>query len=285
MPDIRLVRPRGRHLGAWAAGFAVLGLLMWASAFVFGDRTEERQRIGAEIGMERAPILAAEPTPFQSMVPLQPRDLGRLTRLTGVAESGVRRNAVWVRAAGGRRILVRFEPAPDTTEANAAVRGAIASIRPGSAVSLDGYLQKISAAEFRAVIDTLGVALPRPKPGRKFGDRPDSNFLRIDSLFIKNYYVSVRPQTLVSGMDSAALAAAARRAPALPAAPVAPPAAAPTTAPAASADTAGAAVTTPTPAAPEGAARSPAATPPATAPDTPAASPPGAADDDPPGPR
>lgn len=282
MPDIRLIRPRGRHLGAWAAGFAVLGLLMWASAFVFGDRTEERQRIGAEIGMERAPILAAEATPFQSMAPLQPRDLGRLTRLTGVAESGVRRNAVWVRAAGGRRILVRFEPAPDTAEAGAAVRGAIASIRPGSAVTLDGYLEKISSAEFRGVIDTLGVALPRPKPGRKFGDRPDSNFLRIDSLFIKNYYISVRPQTLVSGMDSAALAAAARRAPALPAEPAAPPAAARPATPAASPDTA---ATTPAPAAPEGAARSPAATPPATGADTPAVPPPGDADDDPPGPR
>jgi hypothetical protein len=63
-------------------------------------------------------------------------------------------------------------------------------------VDLDGYLEKISEAEFQVWMDSLGVSIPRPPPGRKFGDLPEPAFARIDSLFIKNFYISVRPEAL-----------------------------------------------------------------------------------------
>jgi hypothetical protein len=92
-----------------------------------------------------------------------------------------------VRADDNRRILVRFEPAPP----EGGVR-----LPPGGTVDLSGYLEKVSRAEFNVWMDTLRVAIPRPPPGRKFGDLPDSSFARVDSLFIKNFYLSVRPESL-----------------------------------------------------------------------------------------
>lgn len=167
--------------------FAIVGLLFWASAFVLGDATEESRAVGAEAGFGsvRAPILPMEPTSFISLFPLRTRDLGRLVRLTGIAESGVRVNSVWVRTGDNHRILVRFEPAPDPEQ--------LRRIGPGNRVDFDGYLQTIALAEFHQIIDSLGVRIPRPPPARKFGDLPDPSFARVDSLFIKNYYVSVRP--------------------------------------------------------------------------------------------
>lgn len=169
-------------------GFAILGLLFWASAFVVGDATEQKRAVGAAAGFGavRAPILDMESVPFGSLFPLQTRDLGRLVRVTGVAESGVRVNSVWVRTGDGFRILVRFEPAPEGDQ--------LRRIGPGSSVDFDGYLNNIALAEFHQIIDSLGVSIPRPAPGRKFGDLPDPGFARVDSLFIKNYYVSVRPE-------------------------------------------------------------------------------------------
>ncbi|HYJ81179.1 MAG TPA: hypothetical protein VEW03_16310, partial [Longimicrobiaceae bacterium] len=116
---------------------------------------------------------------------------GRVLRLSGWAESGVRRNAVYVRAADGRRILVRFEPEPP--------EGALRGIYAGGAVDMNGYLQKLSRAEFDVWMDTLRVVVPRPRPGVKFGDLPDSSFARVDSLFVKDYYLSVRPEGLRPG--------------------------------------------------------------------------------------
>jgi hypothetical protein len=104
----------------------------------------------------------------------------------GVAESGVRVNSVWVRTTDGYRILVRFEPAPEPEQ--------LRRIGPGSSVDFDGYLNAIALAEFHQIVDSLGVRIPRPPPARKFGDLPDPGFARVDSLFIKNYYVSVRPE-------------------------------------------------------------------------------------------
>lgn len=192
MPDIRLVRPRGARIWLWAGSLAVLGLALWSTAFFFGDATdpEEPPRVGAalDFGDERAPLLPPRAVPLETLVPLRTRDLGRLIRVSGVAESGVRNNALWVRGAGGRRILVRFEPAPP--------EGALSRFGPGTAVELDGYLEKISRAEFVAWMDTLNVRVPTPPPGRKFGDLPDPNFARVDSLFVKTFYVSVRPEAL-----------------------------------------------------------------------------------------
>ena len=190
MADIRLARPRANRLCLYVGVLAALGFILWASAFVVGDATDpaEAPKVGAQMGFgeERTPVLPAQATPFQSLESLQTRDLGRLIRLTGAIESRVAGNAVWVRSPGGRRILVRFEPAPKPE----ALR------RIGGSIAVDGYLEKISEAEFEVWMDTLGVRIPRPPPGRKFGDLPEPAFARVDSLFIKNFYISVRPEAL-----------------------------------------------------------------------------------------
>ncbi|HET7276086.1 MAG TPA: hypothetical protein VFI91_13035 [Longimicrobiaceae bacterium] len=204
MPDIRLVRPPGVRTWIWTGLLAAVGLLVWSSAFVVGDRTDPdvQPRVGAnaDFGAFRAPVLPARPAEFSSMDPLRTRDLGRLVHLQGTAGSPVIANAVWVRSDDGRRILVRFEPPPPESE----IRG----IGAGGRVDLRGYLQRIAVAEFEVWTDTLGVAIPRPAPGRKFGDLPDPSFARIDSLFIKDYYISVRPRALQPD-DSAATQVAA----------------------------------------------------------------------------
>lgn len=187
-----MVRGGSNRVWLYVGVFAVLGLGLWSTAFFVGDATErtEEAKVGAalDIGAQRSPILPAQPVPFRTLVPLQTRDLGRLIHVSGVAESPVRQNALWVRSEGGRRILLRFEPAPP--------EGALRRFTPGSRVEVDGYLEKISRAEFVAWMDTLGVRIPQPPPGRKFGDLPDPNFARVDSLFVKTYYVSVRPEAL-----------------------------------------------------------------------------------------
>ena len=192
MADIRLARPRANRLWLYVGGLAALGFGLWASAFFVGDATDPANapRVGAQIalGEGRTPVLPAQATPFQSIETLQTRDLGRLIRLTGVVESRVAGNAAWVRSPGGRRILVRFEPAPPAE--------ALRRVSSGGTVELDGYLEKISEAEFGVWMDTLGVRIPRPPPGRKFGDLPEPSFARVDSLFIKNFYLSVRPEAL-----------------------------------------------------------------------------------------
>lgn len=192
MADIRLARPRGSRVWLWTGVLAALGFLLWASAFVVGDATDpdEQPRVGAALGLgaSRPPVLPAQPVDLRAIDPLDTRDLGRLVHLSGVAESPVRENALWVRTEGGRRMLVRFEPAP--------TEGALSRLGPGARLEYDGYLAKISRAEFEVWMDTLGVRIPRPPPARKFGDLPDPAFARLDSLFIKNFYVSVRPEAL-----------------------------------------------------------------------------------------
>ena len=194
MTDIRLARPNANRPWLWVSGFAVVGFMLWASAFVFGDATDPEvdPRVGAQIGFgtDRTPVLPAQSTPFEALTSLQTRDLGRLVRLTGVAESRVTGSAVWVRATGSRRILVRFEPAPPAE--------ALRRFGPGRSINLDGYLAKISEAELRVWTDSLGVRIPRPPPGRKFGDLPDPAFARVDSLFVKSFYISVRPEALTA---------------------------------------------------------------------------------------
>ncbi len=191
MADIRLARPRGSRVWLYTGILATLGIALWASAFLLGDATDpaEQPRVGAALDIgERPEVLPAQAVPLQSLTPLEQRDLGRLVHLTGVAESRVRENAVWVRTAGGRRLLVRFEPPPEPE--------AISGIGPGSSLQLDGYLAKISRAEFEVWMDTLGVRIPRPPAAARFGSLPDPNFARVDSLFIRNFYVSVRPEAL-----------------------------------------------------------------------------------------
>ena len=193
MADIRLVRGRSSRLWLWIGILATLGFLLWASAFVLGDPTdpEEAPRVGAQLGFgsERPAVIPAQATPFADIASLQPRDLGRLVHPRGQPLSSVVANAIWVQSDGGRRILVRFEPAPP--------EGALRGVFAGGRMDVDGYLEKISEAEFEVWMDTLNVRLPRPPPGRKFGDLPDPGFARVDSLFIRNYYISVRPEALV----------------------------------------------------------------------------------------
>jgi hypothetical protein len=191
--DIRLARGRNDRVWLWIAILVALSLLALLAAMVFGDATETagRSQVGANASFQRAPVLPTEIEPFEELENLEDRELGRLLRLTGVAESPVRANAVWVRTPGGRRILVRFEPDPPA--------GTLRGIYAGAGLRVNGYLMKVSRAEFDVWMDTLGVRIPRPKPGVKFGDLPDSNFAKIDSLFIKDYYISVRPEGVRAG--------------------------------------------------------------------------------------
>ena len=202
MPDIRLVRPRGSYVWLLVGGLIAASLAVLLFTWFAGDPTEAARtnQVGARanFGSARAPVIPVAPTPFEAVSELSEDDLGRLVRLTAVAESRLAGNAVWVRAAGGRRILVRFEPPPP--------EGTRIPIYPGAAVSLDGYIQKIARAELKVRLDSLGVRLPRPTPraGGKFGDIPDSGFIRIDSLFVKNFYISVRPEAIPGVSPTAA---------------------------------------------------------------------------------
>jgi hypothetical protein len=190
--DIRLARGRTDRLWLWVSLLAVVALVAWGSVYVLGDATEEsaEKQVGANAGFgeNRAPLIPAESEPFQRITSLEPRDLGRLVHVSGQALSPVRDDGLWVLSDDGRRVLLRFEPSPP--------EGALRSLGAGSRIELDGYLGKISEAEFLVWMDTLGVSVPRPPPGNKFGDLPDPAFRRVDSLFIKNYYVSVRPEAL-----------------------------------------------------------------------------------------
>lgn len=190
--DIRLARGRTDRLWLWITLLVLAGLAVWGSVYVVGDATraslEKQVGANAGFGAVRGPLIPAEAQPFSEVASLQPRDLGRLLHVSGTAASGVRGNALWLHASDGRRILVRFEPPPPAE--------ALRRFSPGSHVALEGYLSKISRAEFLLWMDSLGVGVPRPPPGRKFGDLPDPNFARVDSLFVKGYYLSVRPQAL-----------------------------------------------------------------------------------------
>lgn len=188
--DIRLTRGRNQRVWLWTALLVGLGGVAIAAAAIFGDPTAHGRMGGvgaaAHFGSDRAPVLPVVVEAFQNTPSLTDRELGRLLYVTGTAESAVRRNAVFVRSADGRRILVRFEPAPSPAKLAQAVNG--------GGISVNGYLQKISRAEFNVWMDTLGVVVPRPAPGVKFGDLPDPNFMRVDSLFVKDFYISVRPE-------------------------------------------------------------------------------------------
>ena len=189
--DIRMVRGRESRVWLWVTVLALASVLLLVAAAVFGDSTMgSKRRVGAMAGFgsDRAPVLPMETQRFESLLPLDTRELGRLVHLTATAESRQRNLAVWVRTPTGRRILVRFEPEPPAN--------ALRSLGPGSRLEVNGYVQRISRAEFDMWMDTLGVRIPRPRPGTKFGDVPDSGFAKIDSLFIKDFYVSVRPEGL-----------------------------------------------------------------------------------------
>lgn len=201
MVDIRMVRRAGSYVWLLTGALALIALLIWAMATFLGDPTEraERTRIGAaaNFGAERAPVLPPRPASFASLAPLEQGDLGRLVHLTGTVESRVA-NAAWVRTADGRRILVRFEPPPPEQ--------ALAGIRSGGGIDVEGYLQDISRAEFRAWADTLRISLPRPSPTTRFGQAPSPEFLRTDSLYIREFYISVRPEGLTRRQEDGSAA-------------------------------------------------------------------------------
>lgn len=191
MVDIRLVRLPESRVWMWTGALALLALGGYASTFFLEDPTDpgEMQRVGAQadFGAERAPVLPARPIPFASVRPVTEQDLGALVRVAGIAETPVRANAVFVRAEDDRRVLVRFEPAP--------AQNSEPEIAGGGTVELEGYLQRIALAEYRTwVQDTLGHRIPRPRAHHKFGWVPDDDFRAIDSLYIKSYYLSVRPR-------------------------------------------------------------------------------------------
>lgn len=198
--DIRLVRGRESRVWLWVGLLAAGSIAVLIGAAVFGDQTmTEKRRVGAaaNFGADRGEVLPMQTQEFETLLPLDTRELGRLVHLSATAESVVRANAVWVRTPSGRRILVRFEPDPP--------EGALRAYGPGSHLDVNGYLQKVSRAEFDMWADTLNVAIPRPRPGVKFGDVPDSGFAKIDSLFIRDFYVSVRPEGLRRARSTATL--------------------------------------------------------------------------------
>jgi hypothetical protein len=192
MADIRMVRPPSSRLWLWMIALATAGILLWASALVFGDPTEdvEHRRIGQDmdVGADRAPIIPPVPVPLSNALPLSEEDRGRYVLLQGVVEAGPSANTVWVRAAQNRRILARVEPLP--------AEAGRPALRAGTAVELPGYVERIALTEFNALMDSLGVRIPRPPPGRKFGDLPPPEFRALDSLLIRTYYISVRPEAL-----------------------------------------------------------------------------------------
>ena len=199
--DIRLVRGRESRVWLTVTALAGAGVLVLVAVALFGGdatmRTKRQVGAAANFGADRAPVLPMETQAFETLLPLDTRELGRLVHLRAWSESVVRGNAVWARTPTGHRILVRFEPAPPA--------GALRGITPGSALDVNGYVQKISRAELDMWLDSLNVAIPRPRPGTKFGDVPDSGFAKIDSLFIKNFYISVRPEGLRHGRSTASL--------------------------------------------------------------------------------
>jgi hypothetical protein len=217
--DIRLTRGRNQRVWLWTLSIVGVGAVAMAAALLFGDPTAHPRGPGvgaaAHFGSDRAPVLPVVIEPFERIGELSDRELGRLVHLTGTAESGVRRSAIYVRTPQGRRILVRFEPTPP--------EGRLGGVFHGGGVDVTGYVQKISRAEFDVWMDTLGVAIPRPPPGVKFGDLPDSNFMRIDSLFIKDYYVSVRPEGIGRRAGAAPVPPPVAPQPAAPPAPPPPP--------------------------------------------------------------
>src|SRR4051794_35719082 len=141
--EIRLTRGRNHRVWLWTALLFAAGAAAIASAVIFGDPTEHPRGPGvgaaAHFGSDRAPVLPVVVEPFAQVRRLTDRELGRLVRLEGTAESGVRRNAVYVRTPDGRRILVRFEPPPPP--------GRLAAMFNGGGVLVEGYLQKISRVE------------------------------------------------------------------------------------------------------------------------------------------
>lgn len=184
---------------------ATLLILLYSS--FFGDPTDPANVRGvgakANFGAGRAAVVPMPSAPFEGVKPLTTRDLGRLVRVSGTAQTGVRGNAMWVRTDDGRRILVQFEPPPPA--------GAMARFAPNSRVILEGYLQDIALAEFTVKVDSLSVTIPRSdcelrSKGAecKFGYLPDSTFARVDSLFVKNFYLSVRPDAIGRSSVSAA---------------------------------------------------------------------------------
>ncbi|HEX2209003.1 MAG TPA: hypothetical protein VHG93_15095 [Longimicrobium sp.] len=198
--DIRLVRGRESRVWLWVGLLAAASMAVLIAAMLFGDQTMSAKRqvgAAANFGADRAEVLPMHTEEFETLLPLDNRELGRLVHLSATAESGVRDHAVWVRTPSGRRILVRFEPDPPA--------GALRAFGPGSHVDVNGYLGRISRAEFDMWMDTLNVVIPRPRPGTKFGDVPDSGFAKIDSLFIRDYYVSVRPEGLRRARSTATL--------------------------------------------------------------------------------
>lgn len=204
MVDIRLAQPRTGQLWFWALAIAGAALLLWASTFLFGDATEpDRVRgVGANAGFgeARAPLIPMPAEPFPEVDPIETRDLGRLVQVNGVVENGPRASSAWIRSSDGRRILLRFEPEPP--------EGALARFGPGSSINVEGYIEKISRAEFDVWLDTLNASVPRPPPGRKFGDLPPATFAQLDSLYVKTYYISVRPEALEPQESSTAQGAA-----------------------------------------------------------------------------
>src|SRR5215218_6652192 len=109
--DIRLTRGRNHRVWMWIAGVVALGVVFLLAAAIFGDPTEKGTVHGvgaaANFGKDRSPVQPVVIESFENVKRLTDRELGRIVHLTGTAESGVRRAAVYVRTPSGRRILVR----------------------------------------------------------------------------------------------------------------------------------------------------------------------------------
>ena len=116
--DIRLVRGRQHRLWAWTASLVGVMGLAWLAGTFLGDATVGDGRAAganANFGADRGAVVPIRAGPFESAFPLQDRELGRLLRVRGTADSQMRRGSLWVRTTAGRWILMRFEPVPSST--------------------------------------------------------------------------------------------------------------------------------------------------------------------------
>ena len=126
--DIRLVRGRESRVWLWVGLLAAGSIAVLIGAALFGDQTMANKRqvgAAANFGADRGEVLPMQTEEFETLLPLDTRELGRLVHLSATAESAVRANAVWVRTPVG-------PPHPGALRAGSAGRRAAGAVSRGA---------------------------------------------------------------------------------------------------------------------------------------------------------